>query len=255
MSASLRLTSVLTVLTALLTPLWGRAQSADVLVVLATNGVKSTLEALQSDAQRAVKHPLAMEFGTAAALRQKIEGGAPFDAAVLTVEAFDDLAAKGFVVPGTRAALGKAGIGVGARLAPSKPDISTPEAMKRALVTAKAITYAGDGASRRSIEAMIATLGVTDVVQPKTVLEQGSLRSAARVLNGDADLLFTLTSEILPIKGLMLVGPLPERFQSYISFAGGVSARARQAEAGRALMEFLAAPAAMHTFREKGIER
>src|SRR6185436_20915923 len=112
---------------------------------------------------------------------------------------------------------------------------------------AKAITYAGDGASRRSIEAMIAALGVTDVVQPKTVLEQGSLRSAARVLNGDADLLFTLASEILPIKGLMLVGPLPERFQSYVSFAGGVSARARHAEAGRALVEFLAAPAATHT--------
>src|SRR6185503_14537488 len=150
---------------------------------------------------------------------------------------------------------GRAGIGVGIRAGAHRYDIRSANAIKQALLAAKSVTYAQDGASRVHIERMFEQLGITAEMKAKTLLEQGSVRAAAKVVNGEAELLLTLVSEILPVEGMELLGPLPAEFQSYISFDAAVGAKPADPALARALVACVAARAAAATFAAKGIER
>ena len=133
--------------------------------------------------------------------------------------------------------------------------IGTADEIKRSLLAARSVTYASDGASREHIERMFARLGIAAEMQAKTLLEQGSVRAAAKVVGGDAEILLTLVSEILPVEGMELIGPLPAEFQSYISFDAALGKRAADSADARALLSCVAAPATTSTFAAKGIER
>jgi molybdate transport system substrate-binding protein len=222
--------------------------------LISSNGVKAVVEELRPQAERSSGRQLTIDFGTASALKQKIEAGAAFDVAILTTEAIDDLIKEGKIAAGTRADLTRSGIGVGIRTGAPKPDIRTPDALKRTLLKAKSITYAQDGASRVYLEQMFDHLGITEAVKPKLILEQGSARSGAKVANGEAEIIMTLISEILPIQGIELVGPLPKELQNYVSFAAGVSPKANDMESAKALIKFFTSPAAAPTFKAKGME-
>ena len=229
------------------------AQTGDV-HVLASNGVKALLEALVPQAERAIGRHLVVEFNTSAALKPRIESGEAFDVTVMTSDVLDELAKAGKIAAGTIVGVARSGIGVGFRSGAPKPDIRTPEALKRTLQNAKAITYAQDGASRAHILKMLEVFGISEAVKAKTILEQGSIRSTARVANGDAELVLTLVSEILPIKGIELAGPLPAELQTYVSLSAGVGAKATDAKAAKALVAFLASPAVAPTLKAKGME-
>jgi molybdate transport system substrate-binding protein len=233
----------------------GAAAQSAAIKVFASNGVKALVEALQNDSERATARPLTVQFDTSVALERRIEAGEPFDVAVVTTESLDGLIKKGSVVAATRAPIARSGIGVGIRKGAPKPDIGTAAAMKRTLLAAHKITYAQDGASRVHILRMLDRLGIAAEMTPKTILEQGSIRSTGRVANGDADLVMTLISEILPISGIELVGPLPPEFQHYVELAAGVSAKARDVTAAGALVSFLAGPAVTPTLAAKGMEK
>ena len=222
--------------------------------VLASNGVKALLEALVPQAERAIGRHLVIEFNTSAALKPRIESGEAFDVTVMTSDVLDDLMKTGKVAAGTTLGVARSGIGVGFRSGAPKPDIRTPEALKRTLQNAKAITYAQDGASRAHILKMLDVFGIAEAVNAKTILEQGSIRSTARVANGDAELVLTLVSEILPIKGIELAGPLPAELQTYVSLSAAVGAKARDVAAAKALVAFLASPAIAPTLKAKGME-
>ena len=223
--------------------------------VLASNGVKAVIEELVPRGERAIGHPLAVTFNSSQALKQIIDKGEAFDVAIMTTEMIDGLIKEGKIVTGTRAGVARSGIGVGIRSGAPKPAIKTAESIKRTLLDARAITYAEDGASRVHIVEMLGRLGIAEQVGHKTILEQGSVRSAGRVAAGDADLIMTLISEILPIKGVELVGPLPSEFQSYVTLAAGVGAKARDPEAAKALIRFLTSPEVVPTLKAKGMER
>jgi molybdate transport system substrate-binding protein len=223
--------------------------------VLSSNGFRAAIDDLGPRCERTIGHPLTLQFGTTASLRQRMDAGELFDVAVVTTEAMDDLAKTGKVAPSTRTALGRSGIGIGVRAGAKKPDITTADALKKALLAARSITYAGEGASRPHIEKMVGVLGLTDVMTKKTLLEQGSVAAAAKVASGDAELLFTLISEILPAPGVDLVGPLPAEFQHYVSFAAASGAKAANPDAGKALIACLSAPGVASTLNAKGIEK
>ena len=121
-------------------------------------------------------------------------------------------------------------------------------------MNARSLTYAEDGASRVHIERMIDGLGIAENMKPKILLTQGSARGLADVAAGKGDLAMTLISEILPVDGVDLVGPLPAEFQSYVSFAAAVSVSANSADAGSALIGFLAGPSAAATYTAHGME-
>jgi molybdate transport system substrate-binding protein len=229
------------------------AQTAE-LRVLASNGVKTVMEAVQLQGERAVGRKLVVHFDSSAALKAMIDRGEPFDVAVATSDLLDTLIKEGKVPSASTVRLARAGIGVGIRAGAKKPDISNADALKRSLVAAKAITYAQDGASRPHIDKMVESLGIAAAMKSKTVLEQGSTRSAARVAQGDADMIITLMSEIMPAPGVELVGPLPAAFQNYVSFSAGVGAKVSDAAAAAKLVGFLAGPSLAPTFKAKGLE-
>ncbi len=161
-------------------------------------------------------------------------------------------AVRVLVSNGMKAAMSELGIGI--RAGAAKPDIHTPEALKRTLRDAKSITYPQDGASRAYIEKMFESMGLAVDVKPKIILAQGSGPATESVAAGKAALVITLFSEIVPIHGVEILGPLPGEFRYDIRFTAAASATTKNAEAAKALMTFLAGPAAAPTFKAKGLE-
>jgi molybdate transport system substrate-binding protein len=222
--------------------------------LLASNGVQGALNEIIPQCEHAIGHPLAVEFGTTASIKPRIEGGEAFDFTLLTADAIDALIKEGKLAPDSRASVARVGIGIGIRAGAAKPDVSTPEALKKALLNAKSITYAAAGASRPATDKMIASMGIADALKSKTLLLSGAEETAGAVRDGEADILITLISEIMSAKGLALAGPLPKEFQAYIAFAAGVSPNAKNADAAKAAVKFLTGPKAEAAYKAKGME-
>src|SRR5512135_3611318 len=206
--------------------------------VLASNGVKAVIEDLQKQAEQAIQRPLAIEYDTSSEVKKRIEDGAAFDVAILTSDVIDELAKAAKIDPGTRMEISRCGIGLGVRAGASKPDIRTSDALKKALLASKSITYAENGASRKYILQMFDKFKITDAMKAKTVAAQGSDGANAHVADGSAEMILTLVSEILPAPGVQLVGPLPNNVQHYVSFAVGTSKNSKNsknADADKAL--------------------
>ncbi len=229
------------------------AQNAPV-HVLASNGVKAVIEDLQKQAEQAIKRPLMIEYDTSSVVKKRIEDGAAFDVAILTSDVIDDLAKAAKIDPGTRMEIARCGIGVGVRAGAAKPDIKTSAALKKTLLASKSVTYAENGASRKYILEIYDKFGIADAMKAKTVLEQGSERSNARVADGSAEMILTLVSEILPAPGVQLVGPLPNDVQHYVNFAVGSSKNSKNTDANKALTKFLSSPAVEGTLKAKGMQ-
>jgi molybdate transport system substrate-binding protein len=223
--------------------------------VLSSNGVRAVLDELVPQCERTIGRTVTIEYGTSASIRERVSAGEAADVVFATTEVAGELAGSGHLARDSQRALGRSGLGIGIRAGARHPGIGTPEALKQTLLAAKSVTYAQDGASRVHIERMFEHLGVTAELKAKTLLEQGSVRAAAKVVAGEAELLFTLVSEILPVEGMELVGGLPAEFQSYVSFAAAIGARTTSQDAARALVDCIAAPAAAATFAAKGVER
>ena len=223
--------------------------------VLVSNGMKAAMEQLQPRCEHAIGHSLALQFNSTAALKKEIAAGEEFDLAMVTVEAIDDLAKQAKVVGGSRAALGHSRLGIGIRAGAAKPDIHTAEALKRALLGARSITFPEDGASRPNIEQMFNRLGIAAALQSRIMLVQGSGPATQSVADGRAEMVITLFSEIVPVHGAEILGPLPGEFQYNVSFEGVVSATAKNPDAARALLAFLTGPEAGAVFKASGLDR
>jgi molybdate transport system substrate-binding protein len=222
--------------------------------VLASNGVKAVIDELKPQAERAIGRPLAIEYDTSSVVKKRIEDGAVFDVAILTSDVIDDLAKAARIDPGTRMEIARCGIGMGVRAGAAKPDIKTSAALKKTLLASKSVTYAENGASRKYILQMFDKFGIADAMKAKTIPEQGSERSNARVADGSAEMILTLVSEILPAPGVQLVGPLPNDVQHYVNFAVGTSKNSKNTDADKALTKFLSSPAVEGTLKAKGMQ-
>ena len=200
------------------------------------------MEELQPQCERAIGRPLAVEFSSTAGLKKKIEGGAVFDVTVITVEAIDDLIKQGKLAGGSRSAVCRSELGIGIRAGAAKPDIRTPDALKRTLRDAQSITYPQDGASRGYVEQMFERLGIAADVKPKIILAAGSGPATESVAAGKAQFVITLFSEIVPTHGVEILGPLPGEFHYDIRFAAAAGAATKNLDAAKALIAFLAGP-------------
>jgi len=229
--------------------------AAQTLVVLSSNGVRAGLEELATGCEQRSGRQVTVEYGTSASIRERIAGGANVDVAFVTSEVVAALAKSGHLTPESVTPVGRGGIGLGIRAGAQRHPIGTGDEIKAALLAAKSITYAQDGASRVHIERMLGQLGIADQMKAKTLLEQGSTRAAQRVVAGDAEILLTLVSEILPVQGMELLGPLPSQFQSYISFDAAIGAKSQARGAAEAFMSCVVAAPSAQTWAAKGIER
>ncbi len=164
--------------------------------LLVSNGMKGTMEALQPQCEKAVGRSLAIQFGSTASLKKRIEMSEAFDVTIITTEAIGDLIKQGKLTGASRMDVGRSELGIGIRAGAGKPDIRTPEALKKTLQEAKSITYPQDGASRGSIEKMFERMGIAADVKPKIILAPGSTAATERVAAGKAAMVITLFSEI-----------------------------------------------------------
>jgi molybdate transport system substrate-binding protein len=250
----MRTTALFAAAVGLATALASAAAGAAEIKVISSVGVKGALEELKPQFERATEHKLNIVYGTAVPLKRQIDGGESFDVVILTPALVEDLAKSGKVATGTSAVVAKAGIGVAIKRGAPKPDIGSADAFKKALLAAKAIAYSKEGQSGTAMARLIDRLGLAKEMASKTVLETRSGQTAANVVEGKAELAFTLISEILPIQGAELAGPLPAELQSYIVFTAGISPAAKDAKAAKSLIDFLRAPGATPAYKAKGLE-
>jgi molybdate transport system substrate-binding protein len=224
--------------------------------VLTAGAFKQVVLALVPDFEKQTGHKVTVDNDTAGGLKKRIEGGEAFDVAVITPGVVNDLIAKGKIAAGSRVNLASVGVGVVVKEGAPKPDVSTVEAFKRALLAAKSVAYidpASGGSSGIYIDKLLDRLGIADQIRPKAKLKQGG-HVADLIVSGEAELGIHQISEIVPVKGASLVGPLPKEIQNTTTYAAGLSASAKDKIAADALIKALAGPAAAALLKSKGMD-
>jgi molybdate transport system substrate-binding protein len=229
------------------------AQGTELLVVV-SDGMKPSVEELVPRIEHSIGRKLTTQFNSSKNIREKIQSGQPFDVAILTTDIIDDLIKQGKIAPGTRTDIARAGMGVGVRAGAVKPDVSTPEALKRALLNAKFITFNPSGASAPHIHDIFEHLGIAESMKSKLMLDAEAGRPQMNVANGKADIVITLIPEIKFFKGVELAGPIPADLQSYINFGAGIATSTHNADAAKALIKFITSPSAAPTLKAKALE-
>ncbi len=238
------------------TALCSTASRAAELKLLTAGAFKSTVTALLPEYEKASSNKVSVTNDTVGALMKRIAAGETFDVVVMTPEAVDRLAGEGKVISGSRTDLARVGVGVMVKAGATKPDISTVDAFRKALLAARSISFidpASGGSSGIYVEKLLERLGLADELKPKEKLKQGGA-VADYIESGEAELGIHQISEILPHAGVTLVGPLPKELQHYTVYAAGIGAGTRHAEAAKALIASLSGPSAQALFKSKGME-
>jgi molybdate transport system substrate-binding protein len=232
------------------------AHSAEIKV--ASGGAfKQVLNALAAQYQKETGNTLAIAYQTTGQHLALISAGdEAFDVAILPPDALDALAKDGKIVSGTRANLAQTGVGVVVKAGVPKPDVSTVEAFKQTLLKAKSVAFIdpkAGGSSGIYVEGLLRRLGIAEQVNAKAVLVHGGA-VADHIADGEAEIGIHQISEILPVAGAVLVGPLPAEIQNFTIYAAGVGTAARDGALARALVKFLSGPDALPIIKAKGME-
>jgi len=201
-------------------------------------------------------HTLKFDYGTAGQIQEKLKAGARPDVVIVTTQVVDALEKAGTVAKGTVTPLARTGMGVGVADGAPAPDVSSVEAFRKALLAARAVAYidpAAGGTSGKHFAGVLEKLGIAEQVRPKAVLVPGGY-AAERVAKGEADLVVHQISEILPVKGVKMVGQLPAELQLWTTYTAGVMAGTKNEEAVRALLRYLTGPAGRKAFADRGME-
>lgn len=233
------------------------------LQVLSAGAMHGVVESLAPAFQAASGHRLALQSATAGGVEQQVASGAPIDVAILTRPRMDKLVHEGRIAPGSTAVLAEATIGLAVPKSAPHPNIGSVEAFKKALLEAKSIAYtdpASGGTTGIHLAAVLQRLGIAAAVTPKAKLVSaapghGSPRVGVAVARGEAALGMQPISELMGIDGIEIVGPLPKELQSPdLVYVAGIPAAAAQPAAAKALIEFLAGPAAVPALKAKGLQ-
>jgi molybdate transport system substrate-binding protein len=231
------------------------AAQAATIKLLTGGAFKQVVMAVVPGFEARTGHKVEVQNDTAGALQKRIAAGEAFDVAVITPPVLQTLGTQGYVVPGSIVPLAKVAIGVAVKSGAPMPPIATVEQFKQAVLDARKVAYidpAAGGSSGIYLDALFKQMGIADQVKAKAVLVPGGL-VADRLVTGEADLAIHQVSEIMPVKGVTIVGPLPEAIQNYTTYAGALGSRATDVEAARALLAALASPEAAEILRAKGM--
>jgi molybdate transport system substrate-binding protein len=237
----------------------GFAAEAAEIKVLSALAMKPVMEDLGPKFERASGHKLAITFATVGEAIKRVQDGETVDVAVLPRQGIDTFVKDGKAIAANVTVVASSGNGVAIRKGSPKPDISSPEALKRALLAAKSITYTPlsfGGTSGPHIVKVFERLGIADEMKSKTIFPKtaGGAAVGALVASGEAELGLQQIQELIPVAGIEIVGPLPGDLQNTLVFAATVMAGARDAEASKALVNFLRTPEAASVIKAKGME-
>jgi molybdate transport system substrate-binding protein len=224
------------------------AQASE-LKLIAGGSLAGLLDELGRPFEKASGHKLSIHLDSTPNLITRVNSGTPFDVAVVPVDVFKDTAARGHFTPGPTIDIARVGYGVIVRTGAPKPDISTPDAFKKALLDAKSIASVPSSAAGAYIARVYERLGIGEEMKAKTKAQPGAIAPA--VAEGEAELGIFLTS-VLNAAGVELVGPFPADLQQELLFAAAVAADAKQ-DAAKALIDYLKSPAATAAFKAAGM--
>jgi molybdate transport system substrate-binding protein len=233
----------------------GTTARAAEIKVLCTNGVRAVVEDLLPKFERDSGDKVTILFEPSTQLRKRVEAGEAFDLVIMTTTLIDEEIKSGKLAADSRTFLARSGLGVSIRSGAKKPNIATVNAFKSALLNADSITYATQGASAAPFEVLVAKLGITSQLKPKYNLRPTAAEVGEAVSQGVVQLGVAPVSEILPVRGVDLVGPFPKEIQSYVELTGAVGPGAKQQAEARKLLAFLVAPANLPVYKLKGMER
>ena len=225
--------------------------------VFSTIGVQAALEELTPKFEKASGHKLNITWATAAVLVKRIQGGETADLLVLTKQGLDTMVKENKATASADAVFASSGMAMVVKKGAPKPDISTPEAFKQALLKAKSISYSNPehgGASGVYLHKLIERMGIADQVKAKTHYPPPSGNAGNLVVSGEAELAVQQEPEVMSVAGVDMVGPLPAELNNITTYAAGPGAGTTQAEAANALVKFLHTPEAQAVFKARGLK-
>jgi molybdate transport system substrate-binding protein len=230
--------------------LGGTVHAAEI-KVLCTIGVKPALPDLVAEFERTSGHKVVITWGNAATLKTRYLEGEPGDVALLTAAAIDDLMKAGKLT-GNRIDLARSGVGLAVKAGAPKPDISSPEALKKALLDAKSVGYSTTGASGIHFAKVIEKLGIAAEVKAKHKETTGVVGEL--IAKGEAEIGVQQIPELAAVPGVEVIGPLPGDLQVITTFSVALDAKAAENEAAKAFVKFISSPTAAAAYKSKGLD-
>jgi molybdate transport system substrate-binding protein len=229
------------------------AQNAEI-KLLASGAVKDAYLELLPQFEKASGHKVTAAWSSTPDIQRRVAAGEGADLVILGNSGTEELIKQGKLVASTRAIFAKSGIGIAVRSGAPKPDISSADALIKSVLAAKSVAYS-EGASGTYLVGMFQKLGIYDQVKSKASVAKANEPVGEKVVRGEAEIGFHQISELIPVKGIQIVGPLPAELQYITVFSGGVHSEAKEPGAAKALIEFLTTPAAGKSIKKHGLDR
>jgi len=227
------------------------AQAAE-LKVIAGGSMTAPLNQLSPEFEKATGHKLTIHFDSTPNIIARVNSGTPFDVVVVPVDVFKDAAAKAYFAPGPAVDIARVGYGVIVRAGAPKPDISTPDAFKQAMLAAPSVAFLPASAAGAHITKVFERLGIAEEMKAKTKVQASPGQVPQAVAKGEAEIGVFL-SNVLIAPGVELVGPFPGDLQQELVFTSAVAADSKEADAAKALIDYLRTPAATAVIKAAGM--
>jgi molybdate transport system substrate-binding protein len=221
--------------------------------LLASAAMKDAYLELIPQFENATGHKVTAAWSSSPDVQKRIAAGEAADLIILGDSGTEALIKQGKLVASSRVNFVKASIGVAVRAGTPRPDISSADAVKRSVLAAKSVAYSA-GASGIYLVSMFQKLGISDQIKSKTATVKPGEPVGEVVARGDAEIGFHQVSELIPVKGIEILGPLPAEIQNVTVYSGGIHSATKEADAATALVKFLTAPAAAPIIKKHGLE-
>lgn len=221
--------------------------------VWSTHAAMDVLDELKSRFESKNGVTLDLAYDPGKAIRRELENGAFCDVAIVPLPVFEALVAQNMMLADSRADIGRCGLGVSVRAGAPVPDISTPEALKRAFLAARSVVRSTDGTSGQHFETLIERFGIADQMRGKIVMGPSG-RTADLVARGEGEMAIQQIPELLPVEGAHYVGPYPEELQLYTTFSAGITTMSKHRAQAQAFIAAITTPATLARFKAAGID-
>jgi molybdate transport system substrate-binding protein len=227
--------------------------SPDAIQVMASNGFKEAYLELVSRFEKTTGRQVVTRFFGSVDIVKKMQAGETTDLVIMSAKSLEELIATGKIVRGSRVDMAKSGVGVAVRKGAPRPDIGSTDAFKRTLLAAKSIGYSS-GPSGIYLIGLFQRLGIAEALKPKITQTPPGVMVGGLIARGEVEIGMQQVSELLPVAGIDLIGPLPPDIQEITTFSGGIHVGAKHPAAARDLLGFLTLPDAAAVIRKAGME-
>ncbi|AMN42426.1 molybdate ABC transporter substrate-binding protein [Rhodoplanes sp. Z2-YC6860] len=229
----------------------GAVQAAE-LKVLASGAVKEAYNELIPQFEKASGHKVAITWAGTVDIKKKVAAGEAYDVIIVASPEMDAFLKDGKIAAGTKADLVKSGVGIAIKPGTAKPDLSSGDGLKKALLAAKSVGYS-TGPSGAYMQKLFEKMGIADQIKAKTKITQPGVPVAGLIRNGDAEIGFQQVSELIHEPGIDFLGPIPNDVQQITTFSGGIPAGSKEQGAAKALQTFLTAKERADTLKKHGL--